>query len=108
MLIKAAEIYFMCAHRQPLWLFERHDNLIDDFCEELLLVLLSLAMQYAPSEFENDLLSAKAYNEAAQGMVMLKIANGTIGFRSLQALCLLAFSNLVGTSVWSHEELCTA
>ena len=96
---KALNVYFRCAHRQPLWLFDDPGELYEDACEELQLVLLSIGVQYEPSNFtEPTILPARAYNDAAQGMIMLKIANGSIHLRSLQSLCLLAFSNMVGES----------
>jgi hypothetical protein len=94
---KAIDIYFLCSHRQPLWLFDPEATLSPNSCEELLLAVLGLSVQYAPDEFGGGHMGAPdAYNDACRSLIMLRIANSTFGLATLQALCLLAFSNLVG------------
>jgi len=93
---KAIEVYFSCCHRQPLWLFDQGGSLSPDTCEELIFAILSLSIQYAPDDFlEAQLESPAAYSDAARSLVMLRIANASVVLSTLQALCLLAFSNLV-------------
>ncbi|KIX07126.1 uncharacterized protein Z518_05103 [Rhinocladiella mackenziei CBS 650.93] len=93
---KAIDIYFLCSHRQPLWLFDPADALSPDSCEELVFAVLGLSVQYAPDDFVGAQIQApEAYNAAARSLIMLRMANATVNFSTLQALCLLAFSNLV-------------
>jgi hypothetical protein len=92
----AIDIYFSCVHRQPLWLFDYDGSLSPNSCEELILSVLSLSIQYAPSQFRGfQLQYPKIYSNAARTLVMHKIADGDIELSSIQSLCLLAFSNLV-------------
>ena len=93
---KAIEIYFLCSHRQPIWLFDPPIKLSPDCSEELLLCILGLSIQYAPETFaEFQLQTSSAFNDAARSLIMLKIANSTVDLSALQSLCLLAYSNLV-------------
>jgi hypothetical protein len=91
--------YFRCSHRQPVWLFERPEQLTQDTAEELLLVILGISLQYShqdpPPSQGVALQSSSAYTDAARSLIMLKLANSTVAMQTLQALCLLATSNLV-------------
>lgn len=94
--IQAINIYFLCSHRQPIWLFETRSQVSPDSPEELLLVILGLSTQYAPHQFSaTELQPPASYSDAARSMIMLKIANSTVDLSTIQALCLLAFSNFV-------------
>lgn len=94
--LKAIEVYFLCSHRQPIWLFEPPNKLSPDCSEEILLCILGLSIQYAESSFtEFQLQSSSAYNDAARSLIMLRIANSTVDLSVLQSLCLLSYSNLV-------------
>lgn len=93
---KAIEIYFMCSHRQPIWLFDSANQLSYESPEELILVVLALSTQYAPSEFAGLQMHPPAtYNDASRSLIMLKIANSTVDLSTIHALILLAFSNFV-------------
>jgi hypothetical protein len=95
-LTRAIDVYFQCAHRQPLWLFNQDEFLTPNSCEELLLMILSVAIQYDPDQFSDDnMRSSEAYSDAARSLVMLRIANSSIDVSVLQALCLLAYFNLL-------------
>lgn len=92
----AISIYFRCGHRQPIWLFESSEELSPDSPEELLLTVLGLSIQYAPAEFDNVPVQAPSvYNDASRSLIMLQIASSSVSLSTLQALCLLVFSNLV-------------
>jgi hypothetical protein len=59
--------------------------------------VLGLSVQYGPDEFTGTQLHpSDAYADAARSLVMLRIANASVNLSTLQALCLLAFLNLVG------------
>ncbi|KAH6679993.1 hypothetical protein F5X68DRAFT_234509 [Plectosphaerella plurivora] len=95
----AITTYFRCSHRQPVWLFERAEELTQDTAEELSLVVLGISLQYSQQDsppFHNTTLQAPStYTDAARSLIMLKLANATVAMQTLQALCLLATSNLV-------------
>ncbi|KAM5378161.1 hypothetical protein ACJZ2D_004619 [Fusarium nematophilum] len=93
---RALDVYFKHIHRQPLWLFDVDFTLSPDFAEELICAIIALSMSYSISDFTYaDLPGPDSYSEAARKLIMLKIANGSVGIQTLQALCLLAFFNLV-------------
>jgi hypothetical protein len=93
---KAIELYFLCGHRQPVWLFDPPSKLNPECSEELLLTVLGLSVQYAPNDFaEAQMQTPSAYNDAARVLIMLKVANSTIDLATIQSLCLLTYSNLV-------------
>ncbi|ETN43601.1 uncharacterized protein HMPREF1541_02760 [Cyphellophora europaea CBS 101466] len=97
---RALDVYFLCCHRQPVWLFEARGDLSSDSAEELVLTILGLSTLYAPDEFsEFQLRDPGAYNDAARSLIMLKVANSTVDMSMLQALCLLAFANLTSANL---------
>lgn len=96
---EAIRVYFRCCRRQPVWLFEPPSCLSPSCPEAILLCVLALAVQYAPDSFaafpDEPLQNPSTYNDAARSMILLQVANSTVDLATLQALCLLAFSNLV-------------
>ncbi|CAG9984028.1 unnamed protein product [Clonostachys byssicola] len=93
---KAFDIYFESIHRQPLWLFESDSCLSPDTSEELVCVILALAITYSPVELSGtDLQSPEFYSQTARRLIMLKVADDEMSLSTHQALCLLAFFNLI-------------
>ncbi|KAH6879452.1 hypothetical protein B0T10DRAFT_540596 [Thelonectria olida] len=93
---RAIEVYFRHIHRQPLWLFEKESLPAPGTCEELICVILALSISYNAGEFtDGNLRSPDFYSKTARRLIMLKIADGAMSFQSTQALCLLAFFNLI-------------
>lgn len=97
---KAIDIYFRCCHRQPCWIFESRKDLTSNAAEELLLVVLGIGSQYEELDFgDGRLQSSSACTDAARTQILLKLANSTVDLSTLQALCLLAFANLVAGDI---------
>lgn len=89
-------MYFKSIHRQPLYLFDSTCPVSSNSNEELLCVILALSTRYNSSEFtDTELQSPELYSNAARKLIMIKIADETVCLQTLQALCLLAFFNLV-------------
>lgn len=91
--------YFTYCHRQPLWLFDDNDMSSLLRCsEELLFSLLSLAARYSSHAYFDGQhqIFAHKYGEIARGLVMFRIAQGTVTLPTIQSLCLLALANFVG------------
>ena len=101
---RAIDLYYMYAHRQPLWLFSR-DALTVSSNEVLILVVLSIAAQHPSwSSSHEVLLSAETYSDAARSLIMSRIASASVDLYVLQALCLLAYSNKLGKSHYLKED----
>lgn len=97
---RGIDIYFLCSHRQPIWLFESPGDLSPDSREELILAVLAISVQYARDHLAGaGLLSPSVYSDAARSLIMLRIANASVDVATLQSLCLLSFSNLVSGQV---------
>ncbi|RSM04575.1 hypothetical protein CEP52_006724 [Fusarium oligoseptatum] len=97
---RAIDIYFTRIHRQPLWLFERESPPTPDSSVELICIILALSVTYNESGFsDTGLRSPVSYSNTTRRLVMLKVAEGTIDLQSVQALCLLAFFNLLSGDV---------
>lgn len=93
---KAFNIYFERIHRQPFWLLEANCSSAFDLSEELIYVVLALSLTYTVSDFaDTDLQNPHFYADASRRLIMLKIADGTVNIRVLQALCLLALFNTI-------------
>ncbi|KAL9567297.1 hypothetical protein ACKAV7_008539 [Fusarium commune] len=93
---RAIDFYFRHIHRQPLWLFGERPLLPSDTSEELIYAMLALSMTYNMEDMPMDnLQSPDSYNKTARRGVMLKIAEGRVTVRCVQALCLLAYYNFI-------------
>jgi hypothetical protein len=93
---KAIEIYFQCCHRQPVWLFASREEVSSKSCEDITLAILGLSLQYERSAFAEPTLQAPSYyTNAARQLIMSRVGASTVDMTTLQALCILAFSNLV-------------
>lgn len=63
---------------------------------ELICVILALSVTYDDAGFsDSGLRSPLFYGNTARRLIMLKVAEGTVDLQSVQALCLLAFFNLI-------------
>ena len=97
---EAIRVYFRCSHRQPVWLFEPKSSLSVSSSHAVLLCVLALSTQHSPEVFaalgdEAPLKSPGEYNDAARRAILQSIGNAAVDLATLQALCLLSFSNLV-------------
>ena len=62
-------------------------------------VILALALTSSPPRFtDHQLQSPDFYSRLARRTAMLKIADGTVGLQTAQALCLLAFFDIISKS----------
>ncbi|KAH7123053.1 hypothetical protein EDB81DRAFT_813496 [Dactylonectria macrodidyma] len=93
---QALNVYFEHIHRQPLWLFDPSSSPTPDNNEELICAILGLSLTYSPTTFTSvDLRSPDFYADNSRRLIMLKIADGNVKIQTLQALCLLAFFNVI-------------
>ncbi|CAK7264593.1 hypothetical protein SEPCBS119000_001077 [Sporothrix epigloea] len=96
---EAIRVYFSCCHRQPVWLFEPKSSLSVASPDAVLLCILALSTQHSPDAFaglsDDALPSPDDYNEAARRAILQDLASMSVTLATLQALCLLSFSNLV-------------
>ncbi|QKX64599.1 uncharacterized protein TRUGW13939_11774 [Talaromyces rugulosus] len=84
---KAIDIYFKYWHRQPLWCFnldELEDQ--DDLPDELVWSIQALA---APLTQDSD--HWQYYANNARGLIMSRVANGTVELSTMESLCLLSY-----------------
>lgn len=71
-----------------------------DTCDELLLMILAIGSLYDPDRFENYMLpTPQACSDAARDVIMSKVASGGLAIPVLQAICLLAFFNLLSGQI---------
>ncbi|KAJ9199138.1 transcriptional regulator family: Fungal Specific TF [Paecilomyces variotii] len=103
--------YFTYCHRQPLWLFDDNDipSLVN-CTEELIFSLLALAARYSSHAYFDgqSQVFAHKYGEIARGLIMFRIAQGTVKLTTIQSLCLLALANFVALDThlaWLHIDL---
>jgi hypothetical protein len=85
-------LYFQYCHRQPIWCFDRED--VRDgsaIPEELACSILALT-----SRFLDNRSQLQFHGETAKTLVMLRIANGTVGLGTMESLCLLSYSSFIG------------
>lgn len=76
-IIPAIKCFFRHVHRQPLWLFDRDDNLSTRLSEEILLAILSIVAQHPYIDHDlEQLRSPEHYSDAARGLIMSRIASG--------------------------------
>lgn len=98
--------YFTYCHRQPLWLFDDNDipSLVN-CTEELIFSLLALAARYSSHAYFDgqSQVFAHKYGEIARGLIMFRIAQGTVKLTTIQSLCLLALANFVGELFWRNS-----
>lgn len=92
---KAIDLYFKYCHRQPIWLFDR-DELEDqgDLPDELV-----LSIQVLASRFSRDRDQWQHYGNNAKRLIMLRVASGTVELATIESLCLLSYSFLIGTKI---------
>lgn len=93
----AISLYLDHCHRQPIWCFNLEElGDLSSHSEELLCSVLALTMRFSDErDQEYD------YAENARGLVMLRIANGTVELATIESLCLLSYSSFVGMNVVS-------
>ncbi|CAK7265840.1 hypothetical protein SEPCBS57363_001783 [Sporothrix epigloea] len=100
---EAIRVYFSCCHRQPVWLFEPKSALSTTSPDAVILCILALGTQYSPGVLAGPsgepLKSPDEYNDAARRAILQDLANSAVNLATLQALCLLSFSNLVSGDV---------
>ncbi|KAJ9199183.1 transcriptional regulator family: Fungal Specific TF [Paecilomyces variotii] len=87
----AISLYLDHCHRQPIWCFNLEElGDLASHSEELLCSVLALTMRFSDErDQEYD------YAENARGLVMLRIANGTVELATIESLCLLSYSSFV-------------
>lgn len=97
--MRAIDAYFAFCHRQPIWLFDDKDGLLQDHVStEIISAILALVMHYGTVEHQLGLpLEPMNYASLARKQIMLHVAEGCVTLATMQALCLLAFANFVGT-----------
>lgn len=89
---QAVEFYFQYCHRQPIWCFDREE--VKDpssVSEELVCSILTLTARFSQDRDE-----MQYYCDTARTLVMLRIANGSVGLETLESLCLLSYSFFLG------------
>jgi hypothetical protein len=88
---RALDVYFRHFHRQPIWCVDR-DTLFpyDTISEELACAILALTSCFLQE------LNQLHYSNRARSLIMLRIANGTVGLSTIESLCLLSFSFFLG------------
>ncbi|KAL1964457.1 hypothetical protein VTN77DRAFT_6883 [Rasamsonia byssochlamydoides] len=113
-LAEAVDLYFRYCHKQPLWLFNRDELLApEECCEEVIFAILALTVRFSNRPFfkgQSEQL-AQRYAEASRGLIIAKIAQGTVQLSTIQSLCLLAFANFVAKDThlaWLHISLATS
>lgn len=85
-------LYFQYCHRQPIWCFDREDvHDCSSIPEELACSILALT-----SRFLDNRSQLQFHGETAKTLVMLRIANGTVGLGTIESLCLLSYSCFIG------------
>ncbi|KAH7129514.1 hypothetical protein B0J13DRAFT_564197 [Dactylonectria estremocensis] len=93
---QALNVYFEHVHRQPLWLFDPFRSPTPDNSDELTCAIIGLSLTYSPTAFTStDLQAPDFYTDTSRRLIMFKIAEGNVKLQTLQALCLLAFFNVV-------------
>ncbi|CAG7931971.1 unnamed protein product [Penicillium olsonii] len=92
---KAIDLYFEYCHRQPIWCFER-DEVSDPSClsEEIICCLLALT-----SRFSRDRDHLQHYGDSARSLIMLRMANGSVGLETIESLCLLSYSSFLDGNI---------
>ncbi|KAH7303492.1 hypothetical protein B0I35DRAFT_485181 [Stachybotrys elegans] len=88
-------LYFKHCHRQPIWCFERGE--VSDYGaipDELAFSILALTSRFAENRDHLQL-----YGSSAKTLVMLRIANGTVGLTTIESLCLLSYSYFIDGNV---------
>lgn len=103
--IESFGLYLQYCHKQPLWLFDADDlSKPELFSEEIIFGILALALRYSDNPFFDGRTQKMCleYAESARGLVMLRIAQGTVQLSTIQSLCLLALANFIGDSTASR------
>lgn len=91
-------LYFRYCHKQPLWLLDPEDLASPESCRnEVIFGVLTLALRYS----DNPLLEGRKdqmcrqYAESARGLVMFRIAQGSVDLSTMQSLCLIALAEYI-------------
>jgi hypothetical protein len=90
----------MRCHRQPLCLFDEAElRSLPKQPEELVLSILALTTRFSSKAyFQRDKEAmAQRFYDAAKSLVMLRIANASVKFSTIQAICLLACAGFAGS-----------
>ncbi|KAJ5980147.1 hypothetical protein N7481_007445 [Penicillium waksmanii] len=106
-------LYFRYCHKQPLWLLDPEDLASPENCRnEVIFGILTLALRYS----DNPLLEGRKdqmcrqYAESARGLVMFRIAQGSVDLSTMQSLCLIALAEYISNDTdlaWLHIGLVT-
>ncbi|CAG8138286.1 unnamed protein product [Penicillium salamii] len=92
---RAIDLYFEYCHRQPIWCFEREEVSDPSFLsEEIICCLLALT-----SRFSRDRDHLQHYGDSARSLIMLRMANGTVGLETIESLCLLSYSSFLDGNI---------
>jgi len=96
---EAISLYFRYCHKQPLWLLDPEDLASPETCRnEILFGVLTLALPYSDNpliERRKDQM-CRQYAESARGLVMFRIAQGSVDLSTMQSLCLIALAEYIG------------
>ncbi|KAG6013626.1 hypothetical protein E4U43_007195 [Claviceps pusilla] len=88
-------LYFEFCHRQPIWCFDRADiSDISAVTDELACSILAVTSRFSGRAEELQL-----YGDNARSLVMVRIANGTVGLPTIESLCLLSYSSFIDGNV---------
>jgi len=97
--VESFGLYLRYCHKQPLWLFDEEDLLKPEACsQEVIFGILALALRYSENPFFDGRAHkmCREYAEAARGLIMLRIAQGSVQLSTIQCLCLVALANFIG------------
>ena len=95
---ESVSLYLRYCHKQPLWLFDEEDLLKPhEIPREAIFGILALASRYSENSFFAGRIDQMCleYTESARGLVMLRIAQGSVQLSTIQSLCLLALANFI-------------
>lgn len=102
-MLAVVKLFAYHCHCQPLPLFHIEHLLesAETYNWEVLLAILAVALRFSDDvAFHGDKLQhSHIYAEKAIQLVMRKVAAGEVRISSLQALCLLVFVDLTGSSI---------
>ncbi|KAG6001107.1 hypothetical protein E4U21_004680 [Claviceps maximensis] len=88
-------LYFEFCHRQPIWCFNRADiSDISSVTDELACSILAVTSRFSGRAEELQL-----YGDNARSLIMVRIANGTVGLPTIESLCLLSYSCFIDGNV---------
>ncbi|KAG6063746.1 hypothetical protein E4U32_000951 [Claviceps aff. humidiphila group G2b] len=88
-------LYFEFCHRQPIWCFDRADvSDIGSVTDELACSILVVT-----ARFSGRAEALQLYEENSRRLIMVRIANGSVGLPTIESLCLLSYSSFIDGNV---------